>query len=254
MRRLLVGVLVLLLAPMTASAAAPTFDAASSSCSTVAGVMTVAHTVGATADGLLVGVTTQGGVTVASVTWNGSATGVALIASRDDGSGNTSTELWRVIAPTTGTHNIVVTLSNLGITTGCAAGISLIGTHQTTPSTASATNGDTSGASASLTVTVASNTGELVVGIGGQTAPNTYTSTGTGQTERVDANDGAGHNITMATQTGAASTVHSYTASGNREWGTVVASIQPAAAAGNKAGPLVGDIPMKSLVGGGLAR
>jgi hypothetical protein len=157
------------------------------------------------------------------------------LLAHNDGSGNVAIEEWRVIAPALGAQTIVATLSDLGVTVGCAAAVSLLGMHQTTPTAASNHAGDTSGGSAALTATVASNTSELVLGAGAQTAPNTFTSTGTAQTELVDVNNTIGHSLTVAKQTGAASTVHSYTASGNREWGEVVASFQGAAAAGSTA-------------------
>jgi len=216
----------------SAWAAAPTFDAASGSCTVSGGVISWSHTFGASADGAIIGTGQSQGATISSITVGGSSTGVAKIDSLDDADSN-SFELWRVIAPGTGTKTITVTSTNSGSSRGCAGIISLIGTHQTTPDTAHAHANNTTGSSSALTVNVTSNTGELVVGVGVQNTGNTFTSTGTGQTEQLDVRDVSNNYcLTMATQTGASTTTHSYTASGNKEWGIIAASIQPAAGGG----------------------
>lgn len=230
--------------------AAPTFDAVSSRVVTALGIITWNHVVGATADLILVGVASRGSKTVNTVDFNGSA--LTRVLQRDDGSGNCCIELWRLISPAVGTHAVTVTLADLSEVSGIGGAITLIGTNTTTPVSASASNGDTSGSSASLTATVASSTGELVVGIGMQTADDTFTSTGTGQTERIDVNDNSSLGFTLATQTGAASTVHSYTASGTKEWAEIVASIAAAGGGGGKASKNVaGHITKGLLIGQG---
>lgn len=223
--------LVALLWATSVWAAAPTFDAASSSCTASGSSITVSHTMGATANGIIFAFSPRNNTSgVTSVTWNGSSTGAAQILARNDGAGEMRMELWRIITTDTGTHNLVVNYDG-GASFGCVTVVSLIGMHQTTPATASASNSDTSGSTGSgagsITVNVTSNASELVVGAAFQsTGGNTYTSAGSGQTERIDTNDGSQISGTMATQTGASTTTHSYTASGNKEWVIIAASIQ----------------------------
>src|SRR6266850_74171 len=78
---------------------------------------TVAHTTPSLANRLMIvavhmniGVST--GSTVASITYNGVAMGLTSAVS-DAGAPNTRTELWGLVAPAVGTHNVVVTLQNI---------------------------------------------------------------------------------------------------------------------------------------------
>ena len=78
---------------------------------------TVAHTTPNLANRLMIvavhmNIGNSTGATVASVTYNGVAMGLNQAVS-DGGAPNTRTELWGLVAPATGTNNVVVTLQNI---------------------------------------------------------------------------------------------------------------------------------------------
>jgi uncharacterized repeat protein (TIGR01451 family) len=77
--------------------------------------VTVAHTTGTGANRLMiVGVsinTTHGAATVSGVTWNGKA--LAQIGAHNDAGGTRRVEQWYLLAPASGSFNVVVTLTNL---------------------------------------------------------------------------------------------------------------------------------------------
>lgn len=108
---------------------------------------------------MLVGVTLNNynSETVSSITYNGAAlTPVGSVASTT----NIRVEIWRLIAPTTGTHDVVITFS-ANLRYGAKAGVATFtGAHQTTPlGTFASANGNSAGPA---TVNVTSATNELV--------------------------------------------------------------------------------------------
>jgi hypothetical protein len=94
--------------------------------------MTISHTTSGTNRLMLVGVAINNNQseTVSSMTYNGAAlTLVGTAASTT----NTRVEIWRRIAPSTGTHDVVITFSG-NLRMGARAGVmTFTGVHQTTP-------------------------------------------------------------------------------------------------------------------------
>lgn len=103
--------------------------------------------------------------TVTSVTYNGTALASQVqINEFDDG----YVEIFSLIEPDTGTHDVVVTLSSALITSdGLIVGVvTLTDAHQSTPITATAANNETTeGQVNPALVTISSATAELVIGI-----------------------------------------------------------------------------------------
>src|SRR5262245_53884091 len=97
--------------------------------STTATSQTWSHTCTGTDLYLKVGVSIDGSTTVSSVTYNGVS--LTQLGVADDGTANTRSEVWRLVAPATGAHNVVVTLA-AAAKFHCAAS-SYTGVHQTTP-------------------------------------------------------------------------------------------------------------------------
>src|SRR5437764_3395860 len=152
---------------------------------------TIAHTTPSLANRLMIvavhmNIGASTGATVASVTYNGVAMGVTQ-AVNDGGAPNTRTELWSLIAPATGTHNVVVTLQN--ITAGQSVqGVVGVTTYVDVDQNLTGSLGYTSvGNDAAPTSTLAGTTaGDMVVDFttdrmnaGGT---QTYTAIGGGQT------------------------------------------------------------------------
>ena len=124
---------------------------------------TIAHTVSGNNRLLLVGVTLWPGIPnryVTSVTWNGTAlTKITNISYSD----TIRTELGQLVAPATGSYNVIVNVTgtapnyDANMTVGV---ISFTGVDQSTPYRTPATTA--SGSSASAGVTVGSASGEMV--------------------------------------------------------------------------------------------
>jgi hypothetical protein len=97
--------------------------------------------------------------TVSSVTFNGVS--LSLVGAQDTSDGLARVEIWKLVAPPTGNHDVVVTLS--GTPDGVTAGvITFTGVNQTTPLGSFASN---QGDSASGSATVSSGSNELVFAI-----------------------------------------------------------------------------------------
>ena len=209
--------------------ATPVFDAASSGEQASGTTLTVAHTVTTNSNrGLWVAtVNRNAGVgTITGVTYAGSAMtqlGTTIAVANGD------VKLWFLLAPATGTNNIVATCSaDRAMTLG---GMSFYDLDQATP------NGTVSqGAGLSRTVTITDT--QLLLSFagleGGGTAP-LFTSTGTAQTERFDTGVAAGiYFVTGASQTGNGSITASFTFGGSNDGdGTYAVPINVVAAAGN---------------------
>lgn len=121
------AVFLFLLLPAHSHAQGIAFDAASSANTGTgtANSLTWAHTVGALGTNriLIVGVSIRNSSSqsVSSVTYNGA--GLNLVGQTTN-STNARVEIWRLIAPATGTHNVVVTLSAAARFVGGAASFS----------------------------------------------------------------------------------------------------------------------------------
>ena len=188
----------------------PSFDGASSDVQ-VGTSMTWSHTVGSGVDQILiVGLSTDTTV-VNSVTYGGQA--LTLIGSQDDPGGSSRVELWYLLAPPTGTNDIVATFADTTRAIGGATSWS--GVNQTTPL---GTAVFASGSDGSATVTVTSSVGEVVVDA---LSANGNTATpGTGQTQRWNLNQG-GLTGAGSSKDGAAAVTMSWTVTDNWAIGAV---------------------------------
>ena len=212
-----------LASPGTAEAAVEV-DAVSSN-STAGISITIPHTTSGTNRLMLVGVSfnNNGLETVTGVTYNSVAlTFVGTIRNVDDA----RVEIWRLIAPDTGTHDVVVTFSADLLQEGFAGVVTFTGVHQTTPLgtfASAAADGITA------TVNVSSATGELVFDVLAAEY-STSATVGAGQTQRwniiLTGSIGAG-----STEPGAATVTMSWTltAAGDH-WAIGGVPIKPAAA------------------------
>lgn len=119
---------------------------------------TFSHTTSGTLRLMLVGVSldNESYETVSSITYNGAALSfVDSVAQSNDA----RVEIWRLIAPSIGTHDVVVTFSE-NLAYGSVAGaMTFTNVHQTTPL---GTFASANGTSTAATVDVTSATGELV--------------------------------------------------------------------------------------------
>jgi len=98
--------------------------------------LTINHTTAGTNRLMLVGVSINirnGSTTVSSVTWNGTA--LTLLGAHNDAGNTRRVEQWSLLAPATGTANVVVTFNLPAFTTeGVAAGVvTFTGVDQTVP-------------------------------------------------------------------------------------------------------------------------
>jgi hypothetical protein len=194
---------------------------------------TFAHTVAGSDRVLYVFVTTRFSDTVTAVTYNGDA--LSQIATVNNSPDNlVSACVWRLIAPDTGTNNVVVTFS--AARTGECTAVSLTGVHQTTPEGTPATGSDVSGGGfTNPSVVVSSATGELVVDcVGLQNDSTSKTLTvGADQTQLEQGSVGTTTSIVgaVSTEPGAASVTMSWTPSTADDWAQVAVPVKPSAAA-----------------------
>lgn len=221
------------------------FDAASSGQTTNATSITVAHTCSGSDRVLFVGVGWSTGpeamASVTGVTYNGVA--LTQIWEIIDSPTDHANAGWYLIAPATGTNNIVVTFAS-AMDEICAGGISFTGAHQTSPlGTFQTANGTTGNA----TVNVSSAADEIVV-------DNCYVgqngiTVGAGQTQRwQQANIGSYSTGGGSTETGAATTTMSWTITSGNPWNIGAVPIKPAGAAASGTKKLIGG----KLTNGGI--
>ncbi|MGE5831462.1 MAG: DUF2341 domain-containing protein [Methanomicrobiales archaeon] len=213
-----------------------TVDTTSSGWAQAASGLTISHTASGSNRLMLVGVSIQDSdtvptdttdsVKVSSITYNGTVlTKVGSKYNADDA----MVEIWKLIAPDTGTHNVVITLNRTLASQGFViAGVTTFaGVDQTTPlGTFASQAGDDDN---QINVTVSSATGEIAFGV----IANEYNSiiTDAGQTERwnihkvgsLDTTNGAG-----STKTGASSVLLKWTLSSTyNHWATAGISVKP---------------------------
>ena len=160
--------------------------------------------------------------TTTGVTYNG--VGLALLVGHSEAGDNARVELWYLLAPATGTNDIVISQSGANDVVGGAT--SWTGVDQTSAFGPTAVaNGTTSPA----TVDVTSASNEVVVDVVGTRNAATLT-VGAGQTQRwnlgVGVIDGGG-----SSEPGAATVTMSWTLSGTFEWAIAGVSLRPAGAA-----------------------
>ncbi len=168
---------------------------------------------------MLVGISMNpSGETVSSVTYNG--VNLTHVGTQEDGAALARVEIWSLVAPDTGTHDVVVNFTDLGHKGASVGVMTFTGVNQTTPT--QAFSGD-SGLSTSASTTVASATDDLVFGVVA-VEKGTAVTPGAGQTEYwdidVNATNGAG-----TTEAGAASVTTSWT-NDLKKWSAAAVSIQ----------------------------
>jgi hypothetical protein len=213
----------------TSGGPAPAVDAVSAG-DTRPATLTISHTTGSGADRLmLVGISFVNDEleTVSSVTYNGVAlTLVGSVASSDDA----RVEIWRLIAPPSGTYNVVITFSAPLARAAEAGVMTFTGVHQTTPlGTFASASLQCTAPCADPSVNVTSAVNELVFDT---VACETCTSftVGAGQTQRWNLapldgprpSPGAG-----STEPGAATVTMSWTVGTDDHWAIGGVSIKP---------------------------
>jgi hypothetical protein len=143
------------------------------------------------------------------------------------------TELWYLLAPASGTHDVVVTLNATALFSGDI--VTLTGVDQVTPLGTLATG---TGSSQAPSVTVTSATGDLVLDFLGYISSASVAAPGSGQTQlatSVTSNATTGFNVSSysSDKAGAASVAMAWTISStatNRQWAGVGVSAKAAAA------------------------
>ena len=205
-----------------------------SSGTTASSSITISHTTGSGSDRLMlvgVSINNDGYESVSSVTWKGTEnlTRVGYLANSDDA----RVEIWRLIAPSTGTGNVVVTFSADLSREAVVGVVTFTGVDQDTPlGTFASASGNSS---SPATVNVPSEEGELVFGV--VSAEYNSVTTGPGQTERWNRNisgDGS-TNGAGSTEAGAAPTVQtSWTINPDyNHWVVGGVSIKPSGSSGS---------------------
>jgi hypothetical protein len=210
-------------------AGAPVVDAVSAGDTRPAN-LTISHTTGSGADRLmLVGISfvNDETETVSSVTYNGLAlTSVDSVASSDDA----RVEIWRLIAPPSGSYNVVITFSAPLSRAAVAGVMTFTGVHQTTPlGTFASASLQCTAPCADPSVNVTSAVNELVFDT---VACETCTSftVGAGQTQgwNLDPLDGSRRSPGAgSTKPGAATVTMSWTVGTDDHWAIGGVSIKP---------------------------
>ena len=155
---------------------------------------------------------------------------------------NRAVDYWYLIAPTTGTNNVVVTMSAAARTV--VGAISRTGVHQTTPLGTAAT---ASGTSTAPSVTVTSATDELVDDALTASVAGAVLTAGTGQTERYDTFYDPSIQGGGSDEAGAASVAMDWTINTSQEWCQIGVGIKPAGAAGTSLTPPVGSAVLAGI-------
>jgi len=201
-------------------------DGTASTGQTTTSSLTISHTTSGTDRLMLVGVSiaddTGGAPAVSSVTYNGA--GLSLIGSRATSDGFGRVGIWGLLAPATGTHDVVVTFASAP-DSATAGVLTFTGVDQATPLGAFA-SGD--GDSASGSVTGASAAGELVFGaIVVESSSNFNLIPEAGQAEQWDLFQAPKANGGASTEAGAASVDMLWSWASPDKWAIGVISIRP---------------------------
>ena len=203
-------------------------DSTSTNGYAVGDVITWQHTCSGNNRVLLVGVSILSvvGASVSSITYGGQS--LTLVRARASVSGAVRSELWRIIAPTTGANDVVVTLSD-SLDNVCSA-VSLTGAHQGSPTEGAADNSATNVGAADATVDVTTvYDSDWVVDV--VSALDLTVSVGVGQTERqnVSGSLGSGGMSTEGPKSPAGAVTMNWTdIAGLVTWTTVASAIKPA--------------------------
>ena len=195
--------------------------------------VTIPHTTSGTNRLMLVGVSMapKSGYTVSSITYNGD--NLSVVGTRQE-SDKARIEIWSLIAPDIGAHDVVVTLSSSDHE-GAAVGVmTFTGVDQSTPLGTFTSAIDDSD---SPSVNVTSAAGELVfdtLALEEDGAQNI--APGSGQTERWDL-DSNKTNGGGSTEPGAANVTMSWSITDSRKWALGAVPIKPAVSGGMPANP-----------------
>jgi hypothetical protein len=140
--------------------------------------LTIAHTTSGTNRLMLVGVSTlPNGTTVGSVTYDG--INLTRVGFEEPSAGHTRVEIWALVAPSTGTHDVVVNLTGTTYQGAVVGVMTFTGVNQTNPLLNFAT---ASGNSTTASVTLTSQANDLVFGVVHSHIGSTVVP-GAGQTE-----------------------------------------------------------------------
>ena len=202
-------------------------DSSSSGSTDNSAIITVAHTTSGENRLMLVGISGElDGETVDSVTYNGIA--LTLVEAEENVvSLDASVQIWQMVAPVTGTHNVVVNLSGGGHN-GVVVGVTTFTeVNQTNPILAVITE---SGDSATPSVTLPSASDELVFGV-----VSVHSGSGvipiSGQREVWDV--AAGHISGSGSVMGGAASVTSSWSTADKDWSAMAVSMQSVTTAHN---------------------
>ena len=182
---------------------------------------------------MLVGVATDPhGESVSSITYNGTA--LSLVGAEEDPGSHSRAEIWALVAPDLGLHDVVVTMTGTGHKGVTVGVITLNNVDQTTPLLNFASS---FGVSTAASVTVTSAPGDLVFGVV-HSHNGTDATPGPGQTEYWDlVADQSNSSGTL--EAGDTSVETSWTVN-NEDWTVAAVAIQ---AATNSAPNVVNPIP-----------
>lgn len=193
--------------------------------------LSVAHTTGTGSNRLmLVALNYEddgtAGINISGVTYGGVP--LSLVLSRNS-TQEVVTQVWRLVAPASGTANVVVTGTGIASDDSLHVGVTTFtGVDQTTPLGTAVANSGT-GTAASVSVTAAA--GDLVYATMALDDSRTSTSAA-GQTDLFNAIQGTANNdgvrAVASTKAGAAGTVTSSWTTGSDAWSTVSVPIKPA--------------------------
>lgn len=219
--------------------AAAVFDAVgpSSSGATAAagsGSLTWAHTCSAGANRLLLVGVAVGAADDTAITATATYNGVAMTAGPVVHAGGTHAgfvQYFRLVAPASGAHNVVVTLAG-GTATLSGGSVSYTGADQTTPLGTPATANDANAAGTAVSVSVTGTTsGNPVVDFLGQ-GSGVAATVGAGQTVRwqraTDSITRAGGGATSTETSGGGSVAMTWTLGGADHWAIIGVEVLPA--------------------------
>lgn len=217
------------------SSGAIAVDATSKGNSNAATSLTIAHTTGTGANRLmLVGVTVgsssssgSNAGTVNSVTYGGAA--LTLVGVVSESNNRVRSYIYQLLNPSTGTANVVVTLSGATAKPLYAGVTTFTGVNQSTPLGAYTSRNSSSTTSASLTVSSAP--GELVfdtIAVDGESYSNIALTVGAGQTARWTTNTTNYLSGGSSTEAGANSVTMSWSWSSSNQYAIGAVAIKPA--------------------------
>ena len=202
--------------------AAPAVDATSTGTGTGSSI-TISHTTSGSQRLMLVGVSMANPSTrtVSSVTYDGVS--LSNVGSTANPANGARVEIWKLVPPNTGTHNVVVTLS--GSNAATVGVMTFTGVDQTTPlGTYASGSGDATSGSA----TASSATGELVFDVVSVKDTDQNLVPGGSQTEGWDLYIATDANGGGSTAAGASSVVMSWSWTSGTDWAIGTVPIKPA--------------------------